>query len=54
MEILKFTYILSVESTSMYEEDTIDVDLVLGLNLEGSWHESHRIIHHNHLHEDFL
>lgn len=45
--MLKFTYPLNVESTSMYEATPMDMDLRFGLDLEGSWLESHGITHHN-------
>jgi hypothetical protein len=41
MEILQFTYPLSVEPTRMYDEAPIDVDLRFELDHEGSWLEIH-------------
>jgi hypothetical protein len=45
--MLQFNHPLNVESKIMYEEDPLDMDLIFGLDLEGSWPESHRNIHHN-------
>jgi hypothetical protein len=47
MEMLQFTYYLSVEPKSMWDEAPMNVDMIFFLDNEGTWIECRKRKHQN-------